>query len=99
MTLSRSRAGTIVCDVGSLTDLDFGTVDALARLELAARRLGRRLRLVRASPELRELLGLAGLQDVVRCAEPLRLEARGQAKGREEASGVEEERDPADTTP
>jgi anti-anti-sigma regulatory factor len=41
------------------------TVDALARLALALRRRGRRLRLLRASSELRELIALMGLTDAL----------------------------------
>jgi hypothetical protein len=42
------------------------TVDALARLQLAARRLSCRLLLCNASPELRELVAFMGLADVLR---------------------------------
>jgi anti-anti-sigma regulatory factor len=61
-------------------------VDVLARLQLAARRRGIELRIV-ASPEVRELIGLCGLEEVLR-VEPLR-----QAEEREERGGVEEERE------
>ena len=42
------------------------TVDALARLQLAARRLSCRLLLRNASPELLELVAFMGLADVLR---------------------------------
>ncbi len=64
---------------------DAGTIDALSRLQLAARRLGFEIRLRHATIELRELLAFAGLDDV------LRLEPRGQAEEREERLCVEEE--------
>jgi hypothetical protein len=64
---------------------DLGTVDRLARLQLAARRSGLELRLAHAPDELRELITFAGL------AEALGLEPRGQAEEREERVGVEEE--------
>lgn len=57
-------AVTVYCelqDVGA----DAVTVDALARLQLAARRHGSRLRLRNASQELLGLLALMGLQDVL----------------------------------
>lgn len=92
-----SRAGLLVCDVGALTDADLGTVDALARLQLTARRLGGKVCLLHASAELRDLLALAGLRAVVPCSLPLPLEPRGQTEQREEPRGVEEERDPADS--
>jgi hypothetical protein len=71
------------------------TVDALARVQLTARRLGSELRLKDASQTLRELLSLAGLADVVRCSGDL-VETRGQPEHGEEPCGIEEERDPAD---
>jgi hypothetical protein len=85
-----------ICDVAGLTDADLATVDALARLQLIAGRLGITLELRGAPRELRELLDLAGLRDVVRCSEPLPVEVRGQAEQREEPGGVEEEADPGD---
>ncbi|MGH2725109.1 MAG: STAS domain-containing protein [Actinomycetota bacterium] len=58
----------VVCDVGALADPDAVTVAALARLQLTAGRLGRRIRLRHPCGELRELLALAGLDQVVpRC--------------------------------
>jgi hypothetical protein len=77
---------TIVCDVGAVAP-DAVAIDTLARLQLAARRLGLEIRLRHASSELRELLAFAGLRDV------LRVEAGGQAEEREERLGVEEERE------
>ena len=65
LVLEESGADVLVCDVTLLTDPDCATVDALARLELGARRLGRRIRLRGASPRLRELLQLAGLSEIV----------------------------------
>ena len=44
---------------------DLGTVDALARLRLAARRSGLELRLTRVPEELRELITFVGLSDVL----------------------------------
>ena len=64
---------------------DLRTVDALARVQLAARRRGLELRLCYASPELRELVTLCGLADA------LRLEPRREAEEREQRLGLEEE--------
>lgn len=50
-----------VCDVNS----DVVTVDALARLQLAAGWHGCRVRLLGASDELRELVAFMGLADVL----------------------------------
>lgn len=62
-------------------------VDALARLQLAARRSGYELAVKDAPRDLLELIELAGLSDVLG-VEPLR-----QVEQREERLGVEEERE------
>ena len=59
--------------------IDLGTIDALARLRLAGKRLGFEVRLT-PTEELLELLELVGLVDVL-----------WQTEEREEARGVEEE--------
>jgi hypothetical protein len=86
----------LACDVRHIVVPDVGTVDALARFALAARRLGFRVRLEHASPELVELVLLAGLRAAVGCPDDSVVEARGQSEQREVARGVEEEDDPAD---
>ncbi len=53
------------CDVSGFERPDAVTVDALARLQLAARRRGCQVRLLNASPALRELTALMGLTDVL----------------------------------
>src|SRR3989304_1965169 len=60
------RPITIACDVGALVP-DAVAVDALARLQLGARRLGLEIRLCRASRELQELLAFPGLRALVPC--------------------------------
>ncbi len=55
----------LIIDVRAL-GADLVTVDALARLQLAAGRHGTRVRLRNASAELLELVALAGLADVLR---------------------------------
>ena len=84
--MTAPRPSTLVCDVGALAP-DAVTIDALARLQLTARRLGREVRLRHASSELQELLAFVGLREV------LRVEARGQPEEREQRIGVEEERE------
>ncbi len=96
--LHRTRAVLVVCDVAELQDPDLDTVDVLARLQLTARRQRSEVCLRHATSELRALLALAGLRDVVPCAGELRLEAGRQTEEREEAGGLEEERDAADAT-
>lgn len=94
--LEGTDARVVVCDVGVLVDPDAVTVDVLARLQLTARRLGRRLRLTRACGELQDLLDLMGLRDVVPLVAGLPLQPKGQAEEREQRRGVQEEADPAD---
>jgi ABC-type transporter Mla MlaB component len=63
--LQGCRPATIVwCDVRSV-EPDAVTVDALARLQLAAQRRGCLVRLVGASESLRDLVDLMGLDDVL----------------------------------
>ena len=62
--LERSGADIVLCDVTS-ADPNAVTVDALARVHLAARRHGCDTRLRGASSELIELLEFAGLRGVL----------------------------------
>ncbi|MGZ4133241.1 MAG: STAS domain-containing protein [Actinomycetota bacterium] len=94
--LEGSDAAPVVCDVGALIHPDAVTIDALARLQLAARRLGRDLRLRHASRDLQELLAFLGLDDVMPLSAESRLGPKGQAEEREQGRGVEEEGDPGD---
>jgi ABC-type transporter Mla MlaB component len=57
------RGATAVCDVAGV-EPDAVTVDALARLQLAARRRGCVVRLRHAPIELLELVAWMGLEDV-----------------------------------
>jgi ABC-type transporter Mla MlaB component len=94
--LDKEHAGLLECDVRGLVAADLGTVDALARLQLTARRLGSSVRLRNAPAELRELLALAGLGEVVPCSGDSAVEVGRQPEQRKELGGVEEEDDPAD---
>ena len=62
--LASSGAAIAFCDASSV-EPDAVTVDALARLQLAARRHGCRVRLCNASSELRDLVAFMGLTDVL----------------------------------
>ena len=57
--------GQVTVDLAELGDADLRTVDALARLVLAATRAGTRLQLRRPPARLAELLELAGLAGVL----------------------------------
>jgi ABC-type transporter Mla MlaB component len=61
--LTESDADFAICDVTGV-QCDAVTVDALARLQLAARRRGCRVCLCNASEELRGLVEFMGLTDV-----------------------------------
>ncbi len=80
----------LVYDTTGLADPDLGTVADLARLHVAAQRLGLDVILRNTPPALAELIAFAGLAGV------LRIEPQGQAEQREENVGVEEEREPRD---
>ena len=92
----RGDSTIILCDVARLADADMATVDALARLALRARRMGCAVTLRDPSTELLELVGLAGLGEVLPCAADSGLEVIGQPEERKEPLGVEEERDAGD---
>jgi STAS domain len=85
-----SKPGPVVCDVGGLLHPDLRAVEALARLRLRVLRAGRTLELRHARPDLRALIDLLGLAEVL----PLRVEVVGQAEQREQVLRVQEERDP-----
>jgi STAS domain len=82
--LLESRAEIAVCDAARL-EADGCAIEALARIGLTARRLGRQVELRGASRELRELVAFVGLADV------LRVEPGRQAEEGEERLRVEEE--------
>lgn len=68
---------------------DLWVVDQLARLHLAARRLGCSLRLRGAPSQLRELIDLAGLGDIVTdAAVPVRRDPGGPAGGPDEGGSA-----------
>ncbi|MEU6479489.1 STAS domain-containing protein [Streptomyces sp. NPDC047017] len=84
--LGAAGGKVVVCDVGGLGPPGLGTVDLLARLQLAARRSGGRVRLRDPDPALPALLALAGLA----------FETEGQPEQREPALGVQEAVEPGD---
>jgi anti-anti-sigma regulatory factor len=80
----------VECDLGHVRGADLATVGALARAAVNTRRTGARLRVVNVSPELRDLIALAGLRGVL-----LGRDGR-QAEEGEQPLGVEERREPDD---
>jgi anti-anti-sigma regulatory factor len=93
--LGSSDAELVLCDVRAVVDPDVAAADALARLQLATRRLGRRMLVRNASADFTDLLVLMGLGEVLPLG-GLRLEVGRQPEEREERLGVEEERELAD---
>ena len=82
--LEATGADVALCDVGGLP-ADLVAIDALARIQLAARRKGRQVVLRHAADDLRDMLAFVGL------AGALRIESGGQAEQRKQGVGVEEE--------
>jgi ABC-type transporter Mla MlaB component len=62
--LEAMRPEVLCCEVAAV-EADAVAVDALARLALAARRHGAHVLLTGVSAELRDLIGLMGLADVL----------------------------------
>jgi hypothetical protein len=83
--MTEQRPSETVYDAGPLAP-DAHAVEALARVQLEARRRGQAARVCGASSELQELLAFCGLSFV------LGVEVCGQPEEREDRRGVEEER-------
>jgi len=64
--LSNSGAGVAICDVSGV-GVDAVAIDAVARLQLAARRHACEIRLCSAPPELLDLVAFMGLTNVLPC--------------------------------
>ena len=65
--LAAAAGGTLVCDVAPVA-IDAVAVEALARLRLGARRHGCRVVISNAPKELRDLIALFGLEEVLAAA-------------------------------
>lgn len=81
LLLEDGGANLVVCDVSALVEPDLVVVDALARLQLTARRSRCQVRLLYACDRLQDLLTLTGLSEVVPLADTC-LSARGGRGGR-----------------
>jgi anti-anti-sigma regulatory factor len=90
------RPVPIVCDVSGLPGSTLVTIEILARLQLTARRAGRRIVFVGARDELRDVLRALGLSDVLCCATGSGLEPVRESEEGEQPLRVEEETDPGD---
>jgi ABC-type transporter Mla MlaB component len=89
--LAESTTVVVDCDVASV-DPDAVTVDALARLQLAATRRGCAVRLQSASEQLVELVELMGLTHVLceRTCGALLRELEREPEARKKRGGIEE---------
>ena len=85
--LDDARAPSVVCDLSAVDRADLDAVDGLARLQLAAHRRGRRMRLRGSSREMRQLIALLGLGDVLPSE---RRRTLGQAEQRKQGIRIEE---------
>lgn len=94
----RAAPEPLVCDLGEVADTDAATLDALARLQLVAKRCGRALEVRHAPLELRELVEFVGLGPVIRCRD-VHVESSREPEDGEQARGVQEERDACDPPP
>jgi ABC-type transporter Mla MlaB component len=63
--MARPGVARVLCEVGPQVAPDGVAVEALARLQLVARRRGLRVALRHASRDLVDLLALAGLTEIV----------------------------------
>jgi hypothetical protein len=88
--------GNVETVIGRVVALrpDLALVDTLARLQLIARRRGGSVLVRDASPDLRQLLHLVGLADVV-CGSGLLAQSGGQPEGGEQL-GIEKAADGGD---
>ncbi|MDX3249258.1 STAS domain-containing protein [Streptomyces sp. ME18-1-4] len=85
--LEAGHAGIVVCDVAGIGPPGLAAVELLARLQLAARRAGGRIRLRAPDPALRALLDLVGVP----------VEVEGEVEEGEPALGVEVEVESGET--
>ncbi len=93
---SDQETAPVICDVSRLLRADAVTGDALARLQLTARRHGRRVQLRQASAELQALLTLMGLSEIVPLEPVFSIEPQRQVEEREQLRGIQEECDSPD---
>lgn len=90
--LATGNVDTITCDVGAAVEPDLMAIEALARLQLTARRMGGSIRVRHPSGKLQELLEVVGLCSVVPLCDESRLGSCGQVEQGEQArvdEGVE----------
>lgn len=87
--LATGEVAEVICAGDGLTAPDLATVDLLARVQLISQRSGHVARVREPSGGLRDLVALAGLDDVLWDGGS-GVETRRQSEEREEPGGVEE---------
>jgi ABC-type transporter Mla MlaB component len=95
--LATRRVDVVVYDVGAVVEPDVMIIEALARLQLTARRTGGSIGVRHASGRLRDLLDLVGLCDVIALCDESPLESCGQVEEEEQVL-VEERVERGDPT-
>jgi hypothetical protein len=95
--LATGRVDVVMYDVGAVVDPEVMVIEALARLQLTARRAGGSIGVRHASGTLRDLLDMVGLCDVIALCDASPLGSHGQVKEGEQARVEErvERRDPS----
>ncbi len=88
---------SVVAELGHVTNPDLTTVEALARLQLAAGRIGYAICLRDAPPTLRALLDLVGLDDALPLCPGSELRLERKTEERKQPGGVEKEVEPCDS--
>jgi hypothetical protein len=88
--LRRAKVGVVICEVCGVAEPGLVVVEALARLRLAARRLGYDLRVRGPHPRLRQLLVLTGLDGIVPIEDGSASEPHGQPEQWEQPLDVQE---------
>ncbi|MFI0817831.1 STAS domain-containing protein [Streptomyces sp. NPDC021098] len=91
-----SAPGPVTVDVGAARRPGLAMVEALARLRLTARRLGREMKLANTGGELAAILARAGLEEVLTAPATLRIEPGWEAEQGEQPLGVQEGVEPGD---
>ena len=96
VVLMRGDTEVVAWALGDDASIDLSLIDQLARLQVAARRMGCWITLRQPSGRLCELLGLVGLTDVLTGGCGLVVQVGGEAEGGEQVLGVEETVEPGD---
>ena len=94
--LRHGGVATVLVDVSGVRSPDIAYVDALARLQLGARRHGTRVRLIDPCPRLLELLALVGLEDLLPADATVSGDLHRQPEHGEQPVDVEVGVDPGD---